>query len=186
MLQFEMAASVRTTKGKGPMRRLRQEGMTPAVVYGAGSEALSLQLNTKALMANLLEFHRRNTIVTLKIDDGPVKHVVIGEVQTDPVHNSLIHTDFCEIDLEQPRRYRVPVSFTGVAKGVDFGGDLHVFTDTIVLEGKPLDIPDDCTLDITNLNIGDEYTFSAFAISDSLKMISKADEVCVRVSKKLK
>lgn len=168
------------------MRRLRQEGMTPGVVYGAGSEPLALQLHTKTLTANLLEFHRRNTIVTLKIDDGPVKHVVVGEVQTDPVHNTLVHADFCEIDLDQPRRYRVPVTFTGVAKGVDLGGDMHVYTDSIVLEGKPLDIPDACSLDITNLNIGEEYTFSSFVIPPSIKMISKADEVCVRVSKKLK
>lgn len=186
MLQFEIAASTRTSRGKGPMRRLRQEGMTPGVVYGAGTEPVSLQLHTKTLTASLLEFHRRNTVVTLKIDDSLVKHVVVGEVQTDPVHNTLVHADFCEIDLDQPRRYRVPVTFTGVAKGVDMGGDLHAFTNSIVLEGKPLEIPDECSLDISNLNIGEEYTFSNFTIPASVKMISKADEVCVRVNKKLK
>ena len=183
MLQFEIDAEVRSAKGKGAMRRLRAQGKTPAVVYGAGSEALSLQVDTKALMANLLEFYRKNTVVTLNVDNGSKKHVLISEVQTDPITDTLVHTDFCEIDLDKVRCYKVPVRYTGVAKGVDLGGDMQTFATSIYLEGKPLDIPDECVLDVTNLNIGSEYTCSAFDIPASLKMVSPADEVCVRVIK---
>lgn len=183
MLQFEIDAEVRAATGKGAMRRLRTQGLTPAIVYGAGAQALPLQINTKELMANLLEFYRKNTVVTLKVSDGSKKHVVVAEVQTDPVADTLIHADFCEIDLNKMRKYKVPVRYTGTPKGVDLGGDLQTFETSIFLEGKPLDIPDECVLDITNLNIGDEYTFSAFEIPASLKMLSAADDVCVKVVK---
>ena len=94
MLQVEMSASLRLTSGKGAMRRLRMEGMTPAVVYGGGKEAVALQLESKTLMAKLLEFYRRNTIVKLEIDGGVKRNVLISEVQVDPVTGSLIHVDF--------------------------------------------------------------------------------------------
>lgn len=183
MLQCTIDVAVRDVTGKGPMRRLRQQGLVPAVVYGGGSEAMLLQADGKALRMKLLEFARRNTVVTLNVENGGQRHVLVGEIQTDPVTNALLHVDFCEVDLEKPRRYHVPVRFTGVPKGVDLGGTLQFLTDDIVLEGKPLDVPDECTLDISGLAIGDNYTFAAFNIPAGLKMLSKADQVCVQVVK---
>ena len=183
MLQCTIDVAVRNVTGKGPMRRLRQQGLIPAVVYGGGAEAVPLQADGKTLRAKLLEFARRNTVVTLNIEGGGQKHVTIGEMQTDPVTNALLHVDFCQIDLEKPRRYHVPVRFVGVPKGVDLGGTLQTFAETIILEGKPLEVPDECTLDISGLAIGDEYTFASFSIPAGLKMLSKADEVCVQVVK---
>ena len=111
MFQVEMSASLRNTSGKGPMRQLRMTGMTPAVVYGGGGDAVKLQLETKTLTTKLLAFYRRNTVVKLKIDDQQEKNVMVGEVQTDPVRDTLIHVDFLEIDLEKNRSYSVPLVY---------------------------------------------------------------------------
>lgn len=183
MLQVEMSAAVRTTTGKGAMRRLRSQGLTPAVVYGAGSEALALELDTKTMMSTLLEIVRRNAVVILKIADGGVRNVILKEVQTDPVLDTLVHADFCEIDLEKPKTFSVPLNYEGVAKGVDLGGRLETFVTSVLLEGKPLDIPNDVTLDVTPLNIGENLTCSAIALPENVKMVSKADTTCVGVVK---
>ena len=73
MFQVEMAASVRNISGKGPMRQLRIKGFDSCGRIRWGGEALKLQLDTKTLMAQLLEFYRRNTVVTLKIDGAAVR-----------------------------------------------------------------------------------------------------------------
>lgn len=183
MLQVEMSASVRNTSGKGPMRQLRMEGMTPAVVYGGGSEALKLQMDTKSLMAKLLKFYRYNTVVTLDIENEGVKKVMIGEVQTDPVRDTLIHVDFCEIDLEKERAYKVPVVYEGIAKGVDLGGILVVGCPEVVFQGKPLDIPDEVRVDIRGLRIGDDLKCSVFAVPENVTMLTDAHSVAVSVIK---
>lgn len=182
MLQVEMSASVRTATGKGPMRRLRSEGLTPAVVYGAGSGALALQMDSKILMAKLLEIYRHNAVVTLKVDDL-VKSVVVKEVQTDPILDTLIHADFCEIDLQKPSTFSVPLKFEGTAKGVDLGGNLETYLTSVMLAGKPLDIPDDVTLDVSGLNIGEQLTSSAIVLPENVQLVSKADAACVGVVK---
>jgi len=182
MLQVEMSASHRPSSGKGAMRRLRMEGMTPAVVYGGGEKAVLLQLESKTLMAKLLEFYRRNTLVTLKIDGESEKSVLISEVQTHPVSDALIHVDFCEIDLSKDRAFDVPVVFEGIAKGVDLGGVLIVTSGTVVIEGNVLDIPDQCTLDVTDLEIGDNLKCSDISIPDSVKMITDPNETLVAVA----
>lgn len=184
MLQVEMTASVREVTGKGPMRQLRMKGMTPAVVYGRGSEASKLQLDSKILMSKLLQFYRRNTIVTLKVDGQADKSVMIGEVQTDPVRDTLVHVDFCEIDLEKVRCYSVPVKYTGTPKGVDLGGELIVAYPEIELKGKPLDIPDELTVDITPLQIGHSIKIEAISMLGNVELVSPKDATAVSVAKK--
>ena len=181
MLQVDMSASLSSTSGKGAMRRLRMEGKTPAVVYGDGREAVTLQLDSRTLMAKLLKFYRRNTLVTLKIDGESDKSVIIGEVQTDPVRDTLIHVDFCQIDLAKRRAFNVPVVYEGAAKGVDLGGVLMVHHATVVIEGKPLDIPDECTLDITDLDIGDGIKCETISIPENVTMVTSPDAVVVAV-----
>ena len=183
MLQVEMSASVRNSSGKGPMRQLRMEGMTPAVVYGGGSEALKLQMDTKILMAKLLKFYRHNTVVTLDIENEGVKNVMIGEVQTDPIRDTLVHVDFCEIDLEKDRAYKVPVVHEGTAKGVDLGGLLVVGCAEVVVQGKPLSIPDEVRIDVSDLAIGDELKCSVFSIPENVTMLTDANSVAVSVIK---
>lgn len=183
MLQVEMSASVRNRSGKGPMRQLRMEGMTPAVVYGGGSDTLKLQMDTKSLMAKLLKYYRHNTVVTLDIENQGVKNVMIGEVQTDPVRDTLVHVDFCEIDLEKERAYKVPVVYEGTAKGVDLGGILVVHCDEVVFKGKPLDIPDNVKVDISALAIGEDLKCSVFAVPENVTMLTDVDSVAVAVIK---
>jgi large subunit ribosomal protein L25 len=183
MIQVEMSANLRTVRGKGPMRRLRDQGLTPAVVYGAGVEALSLQMNTKELNAKLLEIVRRNAVVTLKIDENTDKSVVLKEVQTDPILDTLIHVDFCEIDLDKAKVFTVPLNFSGTARGVDLGGRLETYADSVLLEGKPLDIPNEVTLSVNSINIGEQLTFSAIQLPENVSLVSKADVACVGVVK---
>jgi len=183
MLQVEMSASVRETSGKGPMRQLRMKGMTPAVVYGGGKEAIKLQLDTKTLMAKLLKFYRYNTIVTLNVEGSDSKSVTVGEVQTDPATDTLVHVDFCMIDLEKNRDFSVPVDYQGVAKGVDLGGVMNVHNQEIVLNGKPLDIPDQCIVDVTKLEIGDLVKVGDIELPENIKLVTSADAVAVIVDK---
>jgi large subunit ribosomal protein L25 len=183
MLQVEMSASLRLTSGKGAMRRLRMEGMTPAVVYGGGKEAVALQLESKTLMAKLLEFYRRNTIVKLEIDGGAKKNVLISEVQVNPVTDSLIHVDFFEIDLDKVRSFNVPVIYEGTAKGVDLGGVLMIHHEHIVFDGKPLDMPDQCTVDVSELLIGDNIKCGVITVPENVVMVTNKSEVAVAVVK---
>ena len=183
MYQVEMSASLRETSGKGPARRLRAEGMTPAVVYGGGKEALQLQMETKTLMAQLLEFYKVNTVVNLKIEGEGDKNVLIGEAQVNPVDDTLIHVDFCEIDLEKERQFDVPLVFEGVPAGVDLGGNQENYADRVTLKAKPLDIPNEIKVDVSELAIGDAISVADLQFADNLTVLTPAKEVLVAVVK---
>ena len=99
MIQVDIPAAARTVFGKGESRRLRMDKKTPAVVYSKGEEALPLQFDEKILYKDLLFIHGRNAVVTLKIegDTTEQRHVLIREIQKDPVQEKVLHVDFQEM-----------------------------------------------------------------------------------------
>ncbi|MCI5131582.1 MAG: 50S ribosomal protein L25, partial [Candidatus Electrothrix sp. EH2] len=102
MIQVDIPAAVRTVFGKGGSRRLRMDKKTPAVLYSKGEDALALQFDETILYKDLLFIHGRNAVVTLNIegdDSADKRHVLIREIQKDPVQEKVLHVDFQEIDL---------------------------------------------------------------------------------------
>ncbi len=181
MLQVDMTASKRESFGKCAMRRLRVSGNTPAVLYGNNKESVALQLETTPFLKTLFQISRKNAVVNLAINGDDTRQVMMRELQTDPVNDSLIHADFFEISLDTPRRFSVKIAFTGTAKGLDLGGALNVHSSSVVLEGLPLDIPDSLTVEISDLDIGDSVKFSDISLPENLKMISKASDICLEI-----
>lgn len=185
MLQVDMTARVRKTFGKGAARTLRRSGWTPANLYGSNIEPMALELETKSFMKTLLSIHRQNAVISLDVDDSgktSKRHVMTKEIQTDPVEDSLIHADFYEISLDTPMTLSVPIKFTGKAKGVELGGELHLNITSLELKGKVLDVPDFVELDISPLEIGDSRKCQDIKLPENVTMQTKEDAVCVSVA----
>ncbi|WPD22126.1 MAG: 50S ribosomal protein L25 [Candidatus Electrothrix aestuarii] len=184
MIQVDIPAAVRTAFGKGESRRLRVDKKTPAVLYGKGEDALALQFDEAILHKDLLFIHGRNAVVTLDIDGDSAdkRHVLVREIQKHPVQERVLHVDFQEIDLETTRKFKVDLRLTGVAKGVDMGGDLEVSKYSVVLQGRPLDIPDEIVADITSLERGGKgLTCGDLSIPENVEMLDKPGAVCAAV-----
>ncbi|HIP82286.1 MAG TPA: 50S ribosomal protein L25 [Desulfocapsa sulfexigens] len=181
MLQVDISASKRDSFGKCAMRRLRGSGNTPAVLYGNDKDVMALQLETTPFLKSLFQISRKNAIVNLSINGEDSRHVMMREIQTDPVTDSLIHADFFEINLQTPRAFTVPIEFVGTAKGTDLGGILVIHNTNIRIEGLPLEVPDNISVDISDLAIGDSIAYSALGLPDTVKMVSDASALCVEV-----
>jgi len=179
-----MDSKVRTVFGKGPMRQLRMREITPANLYSGGKTPVSLQFETPKLYKDLLSIHGHNAVVTLKVEGDAVgeRHVLVQEIQKDPTTGQLLHVDFLEIDLQKAARFTVAIEYVGTAKGVDLGGELHVYKNTVHLRGCPLDIPDVIRVDITPLEQGGAgLTFGDLSLPANVEMLEKPDVTCVAV-----
>jgi len=182
MIQVDMSASKRDSFGKCAMRRLRVEGNTPAVLYGNNKDVLALQLETVAFTKSLFQINRKNAVVNLSINGDDTRYVMMKEIQTDPVTDYLIHADFFEIDLETPKSFAVIVELEGTARGVDLGVRLIVHNPTIELEGLPLNIPDNVSVDISNLEIGQSIQVAAIELPGNVKLATDGAALCVEVA----
>lgn len=185
MLQLDINANVRNTHGKGAARVLRSKGLTPAVLYGSGVEPVSLELDSKSFTKILLNINRRNALINLDVLEGKKKstrHVVIKELQTDPIKDDLLHADFCEVSLEKAMVLDVPIELTGKAKGVDLGGILQVSMVKVPMKGKILDIPDLLSIDISDLAIEDGLTCKDLEFPANTEILADDDSLVVFVA----
>jgi len=185
MIQQDMTASIRHEFGKGANHRLRQSGYAPAILYGKKSEPVPLSMDAKVLTKALLRLHGHNAVISLDIEGEKGKkkhHVLIKDIQTDPVTDSVLHVDFFEIDLDKEIILDVSVRYTGTAKGVDMGGILNILAHTVRIKGMPLAIPDEIIVDVTPLELtGHGITCADLAIPENVTLEEEPEKVCVSV-----
>jgi large subunit ribosomal protein L25 len=177
-----VAAESRDSRGKNEARRLRVAGKIPAVVYGAGKDAVPVSIDPKELSRILRSDTGHNTIFNLAISSGETTPVMAVDWQNDPLRGNLLHADLKRIDLTRRLSVRVPVQITGEPKGVKLqGGLLEIITRDVEIECLPDEIPASFTIDVTELMISQNVRASEIPLTGSAKLVSPAEAVLAHV-----
>ena len=96
IMAYSFEAQLRSDLGKGASRRLRRDEKIPAVVYGAGQEAVSVTVDFNNItVAQAFDSFYSETI-TLVIDGKEVA-VKVAAVQRHPVKPKIVHLDFVRV-----------------------------------------------------------------------------------------
>ena len=156
MAKSVLNVETRVRTGKGGSRKVRQDGLVPAVVYGKGVEALNLRLDPKALQKAVATEAGWNTLITLK-GNGPFDGlvVILKDMQIDAIRRNPTHVDFLAIDLKKTLAVMVPVQPVGKAQGEVEGGTLQLIRHELEVYCLPTNIPTSIEIDVTALNVGE-------------------------------
>ncbi len=159
MLKFEMEATVRDKTGKGVARKLRAEGLIPAILYGPGSTPVPLAVNAFDLQKLLTRAKGERILFTLNLKNNGASEqrlALIKEFQFHPVNDSIQHIDFYEVSMDRELHVEVPVKLVGKAKGVEVEkGVLEIKRRTLEVACLPTNIPDEIEVDVTDLGLGE-------------------------------
>ncbi len=176
-----VAAQARSSRGKNESRRLRKQGMIPAILYGAYQDAVAVSVDPKQVIRILHSKTGHNTIFNVAID-GTTTPAMVVDSQYDPVKDSLLHIDLKRIDLTKRLTASVPVLTHGEPKGVKVqGGLLELVTREIEIECLPDDIPEHFTVDVTELMIGQAIRAGDIKLPDGLTLVSSPDNVIAHI-----
>ncbi|NTU57764.1 MAG: 50S ribosomal protein L25/general stress protein Ctc [Chlorobiaceae bacterium] len=148
------ALSVNTREAKKKeAAKLRRIGKVPAVVYHKGEETVSISVEEKAL--EKLVHSSESHLIDLQYPDGKSMLSFIKDIQFDPVSDRVIHADFQLFSAEEVVEMEVPVHIEGECPGVKLGGGkIQITAHTLTVKGKPQDIPEHVSVDISNLGLG--------------------------------
>lgn len=180
MERYKLTVETREETGKGIARRLRSEGLIPAVIYGKDVDSQALTVELKDLKEKL----RGNAIIDLNIDqegEEIKRTVMIKELQRDPVKRDIIHVDFINISMDEKISISVPLKLTGVPVGVETGGVVQQLMREINLECLPINIPEEIELDITELDVGDSLGVSDIEFGEDVSLLTSPDEIIVTI-----
>lgn len=170
MAKSVLNVETRVRTGKGGSRKVRQDGLVPAVVYGKGVEALNLRLDPKALQKAVATEAGWNTLITLK-GDGPFDGlvVILKDMQIDAIRRNPTHVDFLAIDLKKTLAVMVPVQPVGKSKGEIEGGTLQLVRHEVEVYCLPTNIPTSLEIDVTALNIGEVVHIDELSLPEGVE-----------------
>jgi large subunit ribosomal protein L25 len=172
----------RNRSGKGVARKIRAQGMIPAVLYGSG-ENIPLTLQPKELLKILTS--GENTIFRLEIDGelGGDRQAIVRDLQRDPLKETLLHADLYRISMDVELTVSVPIVLQGMSREVsDVGGVINQLLHEIEIQCLPSLIPHELTIDVAHLGIGEVLHVRDLPIPQGIQVLVAADEVVASVS----
>ena len=168
----KIEASLRKRSGKGPARRLREQGLVPAVLYGQGIETAALSLDPRVLGKALSGPKRTNTVLELSIKgtDAPCC-AMVKDHQYDPVSRQLLHVDLYAVKMDTKIKTEVPFTIKGRSAGEQLGGSLAKLFRWLFVECLFLDIPEAVTVDVTPLGVNDIMTAKDIPMPENVALL---------------
>jgi large subunit ribosomal protein L25 len=157
--------------------------MTPAVLYNDAGEAgksTSLSIPTKIVDYTLQHFGD-NALYDISLGDNTSTARVV-DAHRDPVSGSLVHVDFAPVNMRERIEVTVPLAVTGEAPGVDEGGVLQQVAYEIQVETLPGDIPQEVTLDVSNLGMNENLTLGDLMLPQGVTLLSDPEEVAATIT----
>jgi large subunit ribosomal protein L25 len=175
-------AEPREEFGKNAARRLRSGGRIPAVVYGAGGPPISIAVDPKQISRILLSESGHNALFTLEIKGKAPARVMLKDWTVDPVKGNLLHVDMVRIARDALLKVRVPIHTVGEPRGVKVQGGIFDFVlREVELECLPDDIPENITVDVSELTLGHNLRVSDLPIGSKVKVLTDPARVVAHV-----
>ncbi len=175
----------RPERGKNVSRRLRRDGKVPAVVYGMKRPSVPVSVNSRVIAGILTSDSGSNTVFQLRLDgqENKRRHVMIRDLQSDPVNGDLVHVDFLRVDMEKKVDVEVPLATTGLANGVkNQEGFMDFVVRTVHLFCLPVDIPGHLEIDVTEMNLGDVFRAGDLTLGENIELLTDASQALVVIS----
>ena len=176
----------RNATGKGANRRLRAAGIIPAVFYKAGGESIPVQVEEAAL-EKIFETIGKTAVFNVEIENKGSKELVpalIWDTEYYPTKKRFQHVDFRGVDLNRDITLRIPLEFSGTAKGSKLGGELEAFIEAVDVVGKPMTLPRKITVDVTPLDLGESFRVADLNLPEGVRPAMDATRTIIRVRDK--
>ena len=181
MSDVKLTVEPRTLFGSGPAGRYRREGKVPATVYGLDADPQSVLCGALELERILHGASGANTLITLNLGDGDAL-ALARQIQRHATRGDLVHVDFVRISRDIAVTAEIPLHIEGEAPGARQGGNVEQLLFTVTVEAMPGNIPNSLTVDISNLELGDQVHVSDLPVPAGVTIQQEADALVVQVA----
>jgi large subunit ribosomal protein L25 len=181
MPDITLATEKRTDLGSRPAGRLRRQGKVPAVVYGLGTDSVSVTVPSRELQHILAGESGANTLITLDVDGENVL-TLARQIPRHPTRGELVHVDFIRIRRDVAVSAEIPLHLIGEPTGVRDGGLLEQLMFNLTIEAMPGNIPVAIEIDVSALAIGDQLHVSDIPLAAGVAAQAEGDTVVVQIA----
>ena len=162
-----LTAQKRESVSKSSLRKLRESGFIPAVVYGNKSSQM-VTLSLKGLPKE----HTRSTVISIDVD-GVSKTVIMREVQVNPLTDKPTHIDFQEITPTDVVKVRVPLQFIGLTREQEKEGSFKTLLRSLEIKAVSSKIPQILPVKVGHLKTDESAHISDVELPEGVTLLAK-------------
>ncbi len=148
MKSIEIIGYKRANLGKSEVKKLRDEGNVPCVIYGGEQQ---IHFSVPVILFRELVYTADAHFVNLNIE-GDEFRCILQDIQFHPVNDTIIHADFLELHTGKAIKMDIPIHLVGQSPGVENGGTLIQKRRTLKIKALPKNMPDYVEIDISELD----------------------------------
>mgnify|MGYP006290106239 FL=1 len=161
----------RESRGTKACRRLRAEGLIPAVIYGHGEESVAVQMSAEDF-ERALRHHSRMFDLRL----GRKKEsVLLRDMQHDSLGDEIIHADFVRVAMDETIEIEVPITLKGKPK-VEHAV-LQQTLASLEVECLPGDIPEQILAQVGHLEMSQSISVADLEMPEGVTALTDAETV---------
>ena len=177
-----MNAVTREVSGK-QVKKLRAQGLVPAVVYGHGVEARNITVDGREF-EKIFKQAGESTLVDLSVDGRTSVKALIQDVQFEPFKGGFVHVDFRQVRMDEKLEAEIPLKFVGEAPAVrELGATLVRALDTVTVLCLPQYLVHEIEVPLDSLKaVDDSITVADLKVPEGLEITDEPDQIIAVVN----
>lgn len=168
----------REVTGKRRIRRLRAEGVVPAVLYGHGEACVNLAIGVDEVKALI-----RHGARVVDLEGAVNEKAFVRELQWDTFGVDVLHLDLARVSADERVNVEVNVELKGTAPGVAEGGVVDFLTHTVEIEAPVIAIPEKLILRLNELKLNGHLNADKIELPEGVKLLTDPDTVIASCAK---
>lgn len=163
-------------------KKLRVQGLVPAVLYGHGTENRSVAVPYNAF-AKAFKAAGESTLIDLEIEGGSPVKALVKDWQVEPLSNRYTHVDFYQVNLKEKLKVEIVLNFVGESPAVkEQGGSLVKSMGSLRVECLPTDLVHAIDIDVASLKaFGEMIHVRDLKLPQGIEVLEDANAVVVLV-----
>jgi len=172
-VEFELQAEPRPDIGKGASRRLRRQGMLPAILYGGGQQPEALSLQHNEVLQQLANEAFYSHILNVNIG-ARTERAILRDLQRHPYKPAILHLDLQRVSTHEKLRVHVPLHFMNEdsCRGVkQQSGSISHHRIEVEVSCLPKNIPEFIEVDLIDVGVGEAIHLSGLSLPAGVEIV---------------
>ncbi|MHC4426633.1 MAG: 50S ribosomal protein L25 [Planctomycetota bacterium] len=170
-----LKAEIREHTGSKAVRKVREQGRIPAIVYGHKKEPAAISLDAHNFVEGLHHGHR---LIDVQIGKKKEK-MIVKELQYDYLGRDIIHADLMRVDVTETIKVTVPIELKGTAAGTHESGIIEEHVDHLEVECRVIEIPKTIVVSVKEVHVGDAVHAGDIELPSGVKLASSPEMLLV-------
>ncbi len=183
MERIQLSAMPRTVVGK-QVKQLRNQNLTPGVIYGHGFDPLPVQFASRELETALARVGSSTLLNIEVVGVSQPYTVIVRDVQRHLLKRFVTHVDMQALNMTETVRVPVSLVLVGESPAVrDLHGMLlHIITE-VEVECLPSALIPAIEIDVSGMTeLGAALAVGDLVVPEGIQILTPADEIVVQVS----